>query len=418
VDDAIVVLENIYRRIEAGEPRLVAAYRGTRQVGFAVIATTLVTIAVFVPVTFLEGDLGRLFTEFSVTLIAAVCFSTFVALTICPMLASKILKREEKSKVNQKIDMGLNKIRRNYRRILHLGLKHPYKMLLLFLVLVGSSYFIFTQVPSEYAPKEDRGAFFLIVNGPEGASFKYTEEYMTEIERRLMPYVESGEVNRLLVRAPRSFGTLSSFNDGLAIVVLHDWAQRRSAFTIMNEIRGVLKGLPGVRAFPVMRQGFGGGTSKPVRFVLGGGSFEELAKWRDIMIEKIREKKLPLLGVDSDYKETKPQIRVVVDKERAAALGVSIQTVGETLQTMLGSRNVTTYIDNGEEYNVMLEGVRSKQNTATDVQNIYVRSNATDELIPLSNLVHIEEYADASSLNRYNRIRAITIEGKLAEGSR
>ncbi|MEC8467855.1 MAG: efflux RND transporter permease subunit, partial [Pseudomonadota bacterium] len=247
-------------------------------------------------------------------------------------------------------------------------------------------------------------------------SYKYTAEYMAEIEKRLMPYVESGEVNRLLVRAPRSFGTLTDFSGGIAIVVLHDWADRRSAFTIMNEVRGKLADLPGVRAFPVMRQGFGGGTSKPVQFVLGGGSYEELAKWRDIVIQKAQEQKLPLQGLDSDYKETKPQLRIQVDKSRAAALGVSVETVGETLQTMLGSRRVTTYLDNGEEYDVLLEGVRSKQNTVSDVKNIYVRSESSDKLIPLSNLVSIEEYADAGSLNRYNRIRAITLEANLADG--
>ena len=416
VDDAIVVLENVYRRIEEGEPRLVAAYKGTRQVGFAVIATTIVTAAVFVPVTFLEGDLGRLFTEFSVTLIASVCFSTFVALTVCPMLASKILKKEKKNKINQKIDDGLEKVRKNYRKVLHVGLKSPYKMIAAFAVLVASSYFLFTQIPSEYAPKEDRGAFFLLVNGPEGASYKYTKEYMDEIEKRLMPYVESGEVNRLLVRAPRSFGTLASFNDGIAIVVLNDWSVRRSAFVIMDEIRGKLADLPGVRAFPIMRQGFGGGSNKPVQFVIGGGSYDELAKWRDIVMEKAAELKLPLLGLDSDYKETKPQLRIIVDTERAAALGVSVETVGETLQTMLGSRTVTTYIDGGEEYDVLLEGVRGKQNTLTDVQNIYVRSELTEDLIPLSNLIKIEEYASASTLNRYNRIRAVTLEANLAEG--
>ena len=239
---------------------------------------------------------------------------------------------------------------------------------------------------------------------------------MTEIEKRLMPYVESGEVSRLLVRAPRSFGTLSSFNDGIAIVVLNDWSQRRSAFTIMNEVRGKLADLPGVRAFPIMRQGFGGGTSKPVQFVIGGGSYDELAKWRDIIKQKVQEQKLPLVGLDDDYKETKPQLRVIVDKERAAALGVSIETMGETLQTMLGSRRVTTYIDGGEEYDVLLEGVRDKQNTTTDVQNIYVKSDIADKLIPLSNLIKIEEYADAGTLHRYNRVRAITLEANLGEG--
>lgn len=416
VDDAIVVLENIYRRIEEGEPPLSAAFNGTRQVSFAVIATTLVLVAVFAPITFLEGDLGRLFTEFAITMAAAVCFSTFVAVTLCPMLASKILKKTERGALSAKVDHFFQKFSRGYTAVLKKALKLRIILLLVFAGLAGGSVFLFNAIPSEYAPKEDRGAFFLMVTGPEGASYQFTREYMEEIERRLMPYTETGEVSRLLVRAPRSFGTLASFNDGIVIVVLNDWAQRRSGFDIMNEVAGKLSDLPGVRAFPVMRQSFGGGTSKPVQFVLGGGTYEELAQWRDTLIEKINEDNPGLTDIDSDYKETKPQLRLTINKDRAGDLGVSVQTVGRTLETMLGSRRVTTYIDDGEEYDVILEGEREEQRTPTNMQNIYVRSDDTGELIPLANLVRIDEYADSGSLNRYNRVRSITIEAGLVPG--
>ncbi len=416
VDDAIVVLENISRRIEEGEPPLLAAYYGTRQVGFAVIATTLVLIAVFVPITFLEGDLGRLFTEFAITMIAAVSFSTFVAVTLCPMLASQLLKDNSKTEFSKKVDTVFEKVKDHYTSLLEKALRYKALVIAIFVALLTASFALIYTLPSEYAPKEDRGAFFLLVNGPEGASYSYTKEYMEEIEQRLLPYVESGEVNRLLVRAPRSFGTLSSFNDGIVIVVLNDWSQRRSAFTIMKEVAGKMSDLPGVRAFPVMRQGFGGGISKPVQFVIGGGTYQELAQWRDILLEKIYENNSGLLDIDSDYKETKPQLNIIIDQNRAADLGVSVETIGNTLQTMLGSRSVTTYIDEGEEYDVLLEGKRDQQRTPTNMENIYVRSTNTDTLIPLSNLVKIEEYADSGSLNRYNRVRAITIEANLAEG--
>lgn len=416
VDDAIVVLENVYRRIEEGEPPLSAAFYGTRQVGFAVIATTLVLISVFAPITFLEGDLGRLFTEFAITMVAAVCFSTFVAVTLCPMIASKILKKTERRALSRIVDKGFDKFRIFYAGALKVALKFRYVVLLVFALMVGTSVFFLNAVPSEYAPKEDRGAFFVLVNGPEGASYEFTKEYMEEIEKRLMPYVESGEVTRLLVRAPRSFGTISSFNDGIAIIVLDDWSTRRSAFTIMGEVTGKLSDLPGVRAFPVMRQGFGGGIGKPVQFVIGGGTYAELAEWRDILLTKINENNPGLADIDSDYKETKPQLRIVINKDRAADLGVSVQVIGRTLETMLGSRRVTTYIDDGEEYDVIIEGERDEQRTPTNLENIYVRSDANSRLIPLSNLVKIEEYADSGSLNRYNRVRAITIEASLTEG--
>ena len=250
---------------------------------------------------------------------------------------------------------------------------------------------------------------------PEGASYEFTSEYMNEIEKRLMPYTESGEINRLLVRAPRSFGTIASFNDGIVINVLNDWSNRRSAWDIMKEVSQKVADLPGVRAFPVMRQSFGGGTSKPVQFVLGGGTYEELAQWRDIIIAKVNEDNPGLTDIDSDYKETKPQLKIEVNKERAGDLGVSGQVIGSTLETMLGSRNVTTYIDDGEEYDVILEGERDTQRTPTDLQNIYVRAE-NGRLIPLSNVVKIEEYADSGSLNRYNRMRAVTIEAGLVDG--
>lgn len=416
VDDAIVVLENISRRIEEGEPPLSAAYNGARQVGFAVIATTVVLVAVFLPITFLEGDLGRLFTEFAITMAAAVCFSTFVAVTLCPMIASKILKKTERTGITRFIDNAFNRFSDGYVAVLQLALKIRFVVLILFACVAAASVYFINVIPSEYAPKEDRGAFFLFVNGPEGASFEYTKEYMEEVEQRLMPYVENGEIMRLLIRAPRGFGTLASFNDGMVIAVMDDWSKRRSAFVVMNEIAGKLSDLPGVRAFPVMRQSFGGGTSKPVQFVIGGGTYEQLAQWRDILIDKVNENNPGLIDIDSDYKETKPQLRIEVNKDRAADLGVPVQVIGETLQTMLGSRRVTTYIDDGEEYDVILEGERDTQRTPTNLQNIYIRSNVSDQLIPLSNLVTITEYADSNSLNRYNRVRSITLEAGLAEG--
>jgi multidrug efflux pump len=416
VDDAIVVLENIYRRIEEGEPPLSAAYNGTRQVGFAVIATTAVLVAVFAPITFLEGDLGRLFSEFSIAMAAAVSFSLLVAVTLCPMLASKILRHKQKSRFNQGVDRFFEKVKSGYARSLEAALNMRFIVMIIFAALAGLSVLLFNIIPSEYAPKEDRGAFFVNITGPEGASFEFTKEYMDEIEKRLMPYTQNGEARRVIVRAPRSFGTGASFNDGTIIVTLENWGERRSATEIMNEINGKLSDLPGVRASAIMRQGFGRGAARPVQFVIGGGTYEELAKWRDLMLEKINESNPGLTDIDSDYKETKPQLRLTIDKNRAGDLGVSVRNIGSTLETMLGSRKVTTYIDEGEEYDVILEGERNAQRTPTDLANIYLRSETTGKLIPLSNLVKIEEYADSGSLNRYNRIRSITIEAGLQEG--
>lgn len=417
VDDAIVVLENIARRIdENDEHPLLAAYYGTRQVGFAVIATTLVLIAVFVPIAFLRGDVGRLFSEFALTMASAVAFSSLVALTLSSMLASKLLKKNSnKMTLVHLIDNVFQKLRNWYGNVIRYCLKAPYVVLTIFVSLIGLSALLFSLIPSEYAPEEDRGAFFVLVNGPEGASYNYMKEYMDEIERRLMYYVDNEEITRLLVRTPRAFGNIENFNTGIVISVLNDWSLRRNGFVIMDEIGAKLSDLPGVRAFPVMRQGFGSSIEKPVQFVIGGGTYEQLAQWRDILLEKIEESNPGFTDIDWDYKETKPQLEVKIDYDRAAEMGVTVSNIGRTLETMLGSRQVTTYIDQGEEYDVILEGERDKQRTKTNLENIYVRSGSSGRLIPLSNLVELREFGDSTTLNRYNRIRAITIEANLAD---
>jgi multidrug efflux pump len=418
VDDAIVVLENIHRRIEElGESRLVAAFRGARQVGFAVVATTVVLVAVFVPIAFLQGDLGRLFSEFALTMAAAVSFSTFVALSLSPMLSSKLLSESGgRATLSTYVDSAFKRVRVFYKRLLEAALRHVLAVALVFAAGIGGLVWLFGQIPDEYSPKEDRGVFYIMVTAPEGSTYEYIAAYMTEIERRLMPLVESGEISRMLVRAPRAFGNYEIFNNGITINVLADWSQRRSAWEIMDDVRRRLKSLTGVKVYPVMRRGFGARVQKPVQFVIGGGTYQELANWRDILLEKIEESNPGLEGLDWDYKETKPQLRVLIDYDRAAELGVTINTIGSTLETMLGSRRVTTYVDAGEEYDVILEGEREAQRTPTSLENIQVRSDRTGKLIPLSNLVRLEEFADSIQLNRYNRVRAITLEANLADG--
>ena len=418
VDDAIVMLENIHRRIETlNEPPIVAAYRGARQVGFAIIATTAVLLAVFVPIAFLEGDIGRLFSEFALTMATAVVLSSLVALTLAPALASKVLRPSNSENwLTQRIDKNFAVVNGVYRRMLGWTLDHPLLPIFLLVALVGGSGWLMTVIPKEYTPDEDRGSFFIFVKGPEGATFEYMRPYADEIEKRLLPYVESGEVRRVLVRTPGGFGAVPKFNTGAIIIVLSPFGERRAGEVVMNEVRAKLADLPGVFAFPVMRQGFRSSADKPLQFVIGGGDYNQLRAWRDIILAEINKDNPGLVGLDWDYKETQPQLQVRIDYNRSADLGVSIVDIGRTLETLLGSRRVTTYMENGEEYEVILEGERESQNTPASMENIYVRSATTAELIPLSNLVSITEFADSNSLNRYNRVRAITLEANLAEG--
>jgi multidrug efflux pump len=346
-------------------------------------------------------------------------FSGIVALTLTPMLASKMLKPHTEYKESgfvDKIDNFLIKVRLKYVSILAWLLDRSIIVVAAFLGIVAATVLLYTAIPEEYTPREDRGAFTISVTGPEGASFAYMKDYMDEIEKRLLTYVESGEMETLLLRAPGGFGGSAGFNSGNLICVLADWGKRRSAWKIMDEVRAKLSDLPGVRVSPTMRQGFAGGGGKPVQFVIGGGTYQELTEWRDILLEKINANNPGLVGVDWNYKETKPLYSIAIDYDRAAELGVTVVSIGRTLETLLGSRRITTYIDGGEEYDVIVEGERSAQRTATNMENIYVRSDRSGQLIPLANLVHIDQFADSRSLSRYNRVRAITIDADLAEG--
>ena len=416
VDDAIVVLENIHRRIEEGEAPLVASYLGTRQVGFAVIATTLVLIAVFVPISFLEGDAGKLFAEFSVTLAVSVGFSSFVALTLCPMIASKVLRSAGHGNLlTRSLDTVFRVLQKGYRRLLTATIAYTVPA---FLAVIGSaalSYWLLVAVPSEFTPREDRGSFYVLTSAPEGASYGYSMEIFAELEKRLMYLVESGEAQRVLVRAPRTFNRNADFNEIITTVNLSPHGTRRSAWEIMDEVRAKLGDLHGVQKFVIMRQGLTRGLSKPLQFVIGGPTYEELARWRDILMEKAAANP-NLIGLDYDYKETKPQLEVAIDRARAADLGVSIANIGRTLESLLGFRRVTTYVDNGEEYDVILEGDYDGKRLPGDLHGIYVRSESTGQLVPLANLVSLTEFADSGALNRYNRMRSITFDAGLAPG--
>ncbi len=418
VDDAIVVLENIFRRIQRGEPPLLAAFKGARQVGFAVIATTLVLVAVFVPITFMSGNTGRLFSEFAIALAGAVCLSSLVALTLSPMMCSRILKAQpfRKNSKSSRLARLQTAVSEYYVRFLAMLMQHKWVVGLVFALILATIPFLYSLIHKEYAPLEDRGAFFVIAEGPEGASFDKSYEMLVSMEEVLMPLYENGEATRVLLRLPASFSSTNEVNSVRGIVLLSSWSKRdRSMQAIMADVNRKLAALPGYRAFSVARRGLGGGTGKPVEFVLGGSDYDELARWRDMLIARAEENQ-GLFNLESDYKENKPQLEVIIDRDRAADLGVSIVQIGRTLETMLGFREVTTYIDRGEEYDVIIEGKNEQKRTPTDIRNIYVRSETSGKLVPLSSLVSLREFADSAAKNRFNRLRSITLTTTLAEG--
>lgn len=418
VDDAIVVLENIQRRADLGEPSLVAAQRGTRQVAFAVISTTAVLVAVFLPIGFMEGNTGRLFRELSVTLASAIALSAFVALTLTPMMASKLVRPHlEKKGFNGFVHERLERLTARYRRSVERSSGKPVVFGLLMLAALGLSAMLFKVVPAELAPTEDRGVFHVSVTGPEGAGYDYTVGQMQQVEQKFMGLIgEGGPIERINSRVPGSWGSSQEMHTGRITVFLKDWTERtQSTPEVTESLRKELNTLTGVRAFASYRTGLVRGGGQPLSVVLGGPDYEEIAQWRDRMIKRMDENP-GLIGADSDYKETQPQMRINIDHVRAADLGVSAQEIGRTLETMMGGRRVTTYVDGGEEYDVIMQAQRGDRAEPADLDNLYVRSSSSGELIPLANLVSLSELAEPGRYNRFNRLRGITISASLAPG--
>ena len=415
VDDAIIMLENIHRRIKKGEPPLLAAFRGARQVGVAIVATTLVLMAVFIPITLTQGVVGRLFSEFAVTMAAAVLCSMFVALTLTPMMCSKILKNELDETLVARTSMrAFEWMKDFYGRTLNLGLDHPFSVLALFFAIIASSVGFFLVLPQEFTPPEDRGSVNIMIRAPEGASLEYTSRQSQLVTDILMKeYVDTGIARRVLEIVPMGMGVSGqATNMGNVIMRLEPWEKRdKSTHEILGELRPLLRNVAGAQVMPRPSPGFGQGRwGGGLNMVIGGSTYEELVVYRDIMLEAMNENPR-LYGVRSNYNETRPQMRIRIDQTRAADVGVSIGTIGQTLAVMLGSRRVTTFVEQGEEYDVILQGRDEDRRTPTDVTNIYVKSDTTRELIPLSSLITIEEISDAGTRNRYDRLRSINVMG-------
>ncbi len=418
VDDAIVVLENIVRRIEGGEPTLLAAINGSREIGFAVIATTLVLVSVILPVSFMPGNIGLVFGEFGITLAAAVIFSSLVALTLVPMLTSKLFwdNRLHRGWVARALDRFFQSLSNAYERTIRRSVRHPAIVLVSALAIFAGSVALLDALPKEYMPREDRGFAMIRLTAPDGASLDYTLNYIHAAERIVMRDIERGDVLRALGRSG-SWGGGSDVNTGMVIGPLQLWGEReRSAGEIAMDWNRQLAQLPGVESFAFAPGAWSlGQSSRPLAIVLGGVDYNELAEWRDIVIREAQQ--LPgLSNLQSDYRERKPKIDVRVDRNRAADLGVSLANIGRTLETILGSRIVTTFIDSGEEYNVILQGADERRQTPSDLESIYVRSETSGRLVPLSNLVELVEIAGPVDLRRFDRMRAITISGSLNDG--
>jgi len=410
VDDAIVVLENIHRHIEEGMAPVRAAIKGMSEISGAVVAMTLTLAAVYAPVAFTAGRTGRLFSEFALTLAAAVLVSGFVALTLTPMMCSKLLRHGERhGRVYLALERFLNGVASVYRRSLAGALAVRPVIVLLGLAVAGSSVVLFYSLRSELAPLEDRGVIFTRGTAPEGATIDFTSRYGLELERYLseIPEVE----HQLVIAGSQAVNELISFS------TLKAWETReRSQIEIARELQPKLNRIPGVRAFANNPGSFGeSARSKPIEFIIQ--TTESYAKLDEFVDRLLAEaEKFPgLSNLDSDLRLNKPQIEIEVNRDKVADVGAGIRTVGQTLESLLGGRQVTRFNQNGEQYDVIVQVAPDGRRTPSDVSDIYVRGSG-GAMIQLSNLVSIHETVAPKSLNRFNQLRAATITGNLAAG--
>ena len=403
VDDAIIMLENIHRRMKMGEPPLLAAMRGARQVGMAVVSTTMVLVAAFVPVALLRGSVGSLFKEFAVSMAVAVIFSMFISLTLTPVMCSKILTPNlDHSPIAHWADTLFEKLKAFYLKILNRSLDAPKRIVIGFGVIIVLSAGLFLLLPQEFTPREDRGFFNLQIRAPEGANAEYTGRQLKAASDILQPYKDSGEILRTL----ESMG--GNNNQAQIFVVMAPWEERhRSVMKLVSEITPKLQQITGAQVAATMPPGLGRNGGPPgagVQLGISGPTYDDLRVWRNAMMDGLRGNPL-FAQVRTSFVETKPQIRVRIDQVRAADLGVSVGDIGQSLAAMLGSKKVTTFVDKGEEYDVILQGQSEDRATPSDVSNIYVRSNTTRELIPLSSLVTMEEGSYVEVFSRLDRRR-------------
>jgi multidrug efflux pump len=418
VDDAIVVLENIVRQMELGKPPLLAAIDGSREIGFAVVATTIVLVAVFIPISFMPGALGRLFGEFGISLAAAIAFSGLVALTLVPMLASKLFaKGIRRGRLATVLDDFFKRVTEGYRRSLERFIRRPSVAVGLLAAVAVLGAVIFRLLPSEYAPPEDRNMIVMTMRGPEGATPGYMDRQVQLVESELMSYVESGDMRRVVSRTGM-WGMGGDVNSAFMYMPLESRSARdRSSEEMAAEIRAKVSGFPGSMNMVFLPPSLAVRTAgSGLAVVLGAPTYEELARAQDLIMAKVAAENPRIVGMRSDFFPTKPKIKLNIDRNRANDQGVSLQAIGRTLETILGSRIVTTFIDRGEEYNVVLQGVARDRATPSDLSNIYVRSDRSGQLVPLANLVTLEEVAGPKELKRFNQLRSVTLAANLVPG--
>ncbi len=419
-DDSVIMTDAIYRRIENGEKPLVAAYKGSKQITFAIIATTLILVAVFLPLIFIKGISGTLFRETAIALSFSVVISSFVALTLSPMLGSRFLTLKTKqNKIISKFNNFFKSFLKFYKESLNYFLDKQRLIISFMILVIISSILLFNFSKKELLPLEDRGAYLVIGMTDEGSSFEYTQDRAQEIESKLIPLLqeENSPYRRFIMRVPGFGRSSNSFNTFIIIALLNHWDDRsKNTQSVMREAIGKIVTNPQAIAFPISPQSIRvSNYNKPVQMVILGSSYEELEQIQNNLISELRKNK-NLSRIESDYSKNKPEVKLIINKNKAKDLGVSTDQIGKTLETLYGGKTVTTFNKLGKEYPIIVQKYLSDRRSKESLAKIFVRSENNSKLISLANLVDFKEEGSAKILSRYNRQRAVTISANINEG--
>lgn len=407
VDDAIVMTENIYQKIEVGMTPIRAGIEGSKEIFFAVVSTTITLVSVFFPIVFLEGLTGRLFREFSIVVSGAVIISSFVALTFTPMLSSKLLKRKEQHNwLYRKTEPFFTWMNRIYENSLGHFLKHKWIALVVVIITMGLIGALWTTIPEEMAPLEDRSQLTVRTSVPEGATYEFVRDYTDKISQIVDSVIPEKESNIAISR--------STF--GMVRVLLPDIKQRkRSQMEIADELSSAVRNETEARAFVQQQSTFGGRrTSMPVQYVLQSPTIQKLEEVIPVFMEKVNGNPKFQMA-DVNLKFTMPETRINIDRDKATLLGVSTRDIGETLQYALSGQRMGYFYMNGKQYQILGEINRQQRNTPLDLKTIYLKNNQ-GQMIQLDNLVELEETVAPPQLYRYNRFSAATVTAAMAPG--
>ncbi len=418
-DDSVIMTDAIYTRIENGETPLVAAYKGSKQITFAIIATTLILVAVFLPLIFIEGISGTLFKETAIALSFSIVVSSFVALTLSPMLGSKFLNKKEKTNFFVKrFNNGFRSFTSFYIDTLKFWINKQKTISIFIILIIAASIYLLNFSKKELIPTEDRGVYLIIGSTDEGSSFEYTQEKAQIIENRILKLLQADDspYQRIIMRVPGFGKSATTYNTFIIIALLDEWKNRdKSSQTVLREAIGQVVSVPETFAFPISPQSIRvSNYNKPVQMVIYGTSYEELEEIQKNVLSELRKNR-KMSRIESDYTKNKPEVKLITNKNRANDLGVSTENIGRTLETLYGGKKVTTFSKEGREYPIILQQYLADRRDKDGLSKIFVRSETTGKLVSVASLIEFKEKGTAEVLPRYNRQRAVTISAALSE---